>query len=340
MAKERDGGVEIFRCILMFVIVLHHACCHGVLAKTISAGLLFALTIPAVDSFVAISGWYGIRFSWMKVARLWALMTFYLLLTMGCTAIANALGWTDLHPRLHGWWFAGTYLGLMFFSPLINAALDALAQRPKKLLVAVGLYSIAICLDWLPTHLFTGVSVSGWGSHTFNTLLFVYVMVGTIRRLLPIGIEHYRKWIGVSILMIYSVFIGYAILNILILEPAPSCLAVMRYVGYNTPLVWMVALLMFLWFYTMHPPKGLARVCTFLGPSMFSVYLIHEAPIGKYLYRIPETLLPEVVPVIPTWAVILISTLLTFTLCVLIDLCRRFVLWNVMRRRRSKEGLY
>ncbi len=187
MTRNRDYGIEIFRCLLMFVIVLHHACCHGLLRTTTSAWIIYPLTIPAVDGFIAISGWYGIRFSWNKCARLWGLMVFYLIFTMGFTALAHTLGWTELRPRLYGWWFAGNYLGLMLFSPFINTALETLAQTPKKLLTAVGLYTLAVFLNWIPTHLFTGVSVSGWGSHSFNTLLFVYVVTRSLHLLLPSG---------------------------------------------------------------------------------------------------------------------------------------------------------
>ncbi len=323
MAKDRDGGVEIFRCLLMALIVVHHVCCHGLLEETGAAWILYVLTLPAVDGFVAISGWYGIKFSWMKVARLWALMAFYLLFTMGCVMVAQLCGWTDLRPRLHGWWFAGTYLGLMFVSPLINAALDVLAQQPKKLLSAVGLYAIAVCLNWAPSHLFTNVSVSGWTSHSFNTLLFVYVLAGTVRRLMPDFGQRYRRWLSIGLTTVCVLLLTYVSIRILTRDSIGVCSKLLNRFGYDSPLTLGLAMGAFLWFQASRPARWLAKLCAFLGPSMFGIYLIHEAPIGRGLYRLPQKWMSAYMPELPDWTILLTSAILTFSICLAIDLCRR-----------------
>jgi len=88
MGKQRSDGVELFRCLSMFVIVLYHTWCHGIFGP--DNGMMnlqawwtvffCALLIWHVDGFVAISGWFGIRFSWRKLVTLYGVILFYSLL--------------------------------------------------------------------------------------------------------------------------------------------------------------------------------------------------------------------------------------------------------------------
>lgn len=70
----RRPEVELFRCVLMFLIVLYHAYMHGIFGpehsiarKTWWGFLCSSMLVWHVDGFVAISGWFGIRFSFKKL---------------------------------------------------------------------------------------------------------------------------------------------------------------------------------------------------------------------------------------------------------------------------------
>ena len=75
--KPRDGNIELLRCLLMFIVVLHHSAVFGPLIGARQAEVVFAMTVPAVDCFVAISGWFGIKFTWNKWLRLLALVILF-----------------------------------------------------------------------------------------------------------------------------------------------------------------------------------------------------------------------------------------------------------------------
>ncbi len=301
----------------MVVIVLHHCCVHSSLTTTLPALLFFALTIPAVDGFVAISGWYGIRFSWHKFLKLWGIIAFYSVL---CYA---------LHPKgwfiVSGGWFGGSYLALMLFTPLINAGIEALAHDKKRLISAWGLYALAITLKWIPTHLMTGVNAAGWGSHTLNTLLFVYVTVRVIRLLDWTWLMRQRLgwWlIGCAALLLASVPLKYFLWEMLG-KSNLNCLGVLIGQGYDMPLVWITAILAFLFFYKLHVPTRLAKVAAFLGPSMFGIYLFHESAFGSQLYRIPMAYITEHWTGLPNAVNILLCVLITSTTSLGVDLLRR-----------------
>lgn len=79
--RTRDASIDVFRCILMFLIVLHHSAFHGYWAADTSMWslpVLFTLMIFwHVDGFLAISGWYGVKFSVKRFMRIFGVVAFY-----------------------------------------------------------------------------------------------------------------------------------------------------------------------------------------------------------------------------------------------------------------------
>ncbi len=337
----RDGGVEVFRCLLMVLIVLHHCCVHGPLASTPSAWALFALTVPGVDCFVAISGWYGIRFTWDKFLRLWGVIAFYSLLLWG---ISNGLAWWHgtplrLIPVITGNWFGGSYLGLMLIAPLINAGIETLSREPKKLLGAWGLYAFAVTAAALPMRGMTAISPSGWSSHTLSTLLFVYVTLRTVRLLPEAWLAPLIRWrklllatLLAGLLILAAARFGY---YLYLKGKVGDCIFIHWYGGYNMPQIWLTAVVAFLCFQRWTPPTWLGRTAQFLGPSMFGVYLFHESLLRRYLYQRPEAWFNATYPELPAWIPILLCTAFTFVVSLGVDLLRRAALALLRRLRRA-----
>lgn len=73
---KRNSNIELLRFVLMFTICILHLLVHGVGIKESGASvgnvdlLLCALSLPAVNCFMLISGYYGIRFSVNKALTL------------------------------------------------------------------------------------------------------------------------------------------------------------------------------------------------------------------------------------------------------------------------------
>lgn len=348
---SRDGGVELFRCLLMFIIVLHHCCVHGPLTETWAARLLFAVTVPAVDGFVAISGWYGIRFSWWKALRLLGLFAFYSALFCCLSAGAWWAGLTPNPPHftLSGGWFGPTYLALMALAPLLNAGIEALAREPKKLLSAWGLFALAITLDWAnalnggPIRILSAFSVSGWGSHTFGGLAFIYVTARTARLLgwdARLGRLRLPLLVGLLTALLLAVPVR-AWVSGWHDGAQQTCIDVLENLGYNAPPIWLTAMAALLVFLAVRPPLWLTRAVCFLGPSMFGVYLFHESPLRGYLYQRPEAWLELQCPWLPTVAILMMCAGFTFAAGLCMDLARRGgmaavrVLWGRFRPARG-----
>ena len=76
--NARDTNIEFLRFLLMFMICVWHTMVHGYDYKNMSDSItpdnrgiiLMALCVPAVDTFMLISGYYGIKYSLDKLFRL------------------------------------------------------------------------------------------------------------------------------------------------------------------------------------------------------------------------------------------------------------------------------
>ena len=95
---------------------------------------------------------------------------------------------------------------------------------------------------------------------------------------------------------------------------------------YHAPHVWLFAIVLlmtFLWH--VRVPGWLSKVCSYVGPSTFGIYLIHDVmPVGKHLYWIPERYLYESLGWHPTVCIVL-SAIITFVACLMIDSVRRLL---------------
>lgn len=319
--KARNLNIEAFRCLLMFLVVLHHSLVRG---PWYANGALWTLWFSTfihwhVDGFVSISGWFGIRFKWQKVVRLWALIAFYWML-FGKGVVVS------------GGWFGGSYLALMMVAPLLNAAVECLQRESiGKLLGTWGLFAAMMTLTWAPGHLLTGMNANHVDQFSFTTMVFVYVTARVAHVFKDCRWKLSRLILGPLIYFASILFIGGGKTLLQMHRGVSHMAAAWDWLTvYNAPHVWIMAismLLIFVWYVKL--PAWIARVCAFCAPSMFSVYLIHEAnPWGHDMIMRIEQWLSSVPHMHPS-GVVLLAAVLVFLSCVAIDLVRRFCLSGV-----------
>lgn len=333
--KQRNGSVEFFRCLLMFLIVFWHCYDCGPFGRGADPAMwsaFFALTFWHVDGFIAISGWYGIRFAWSKVIRLWGLMAFAALSSI-LLSCATRMPMRKEMFNISGGWFGGSYMLLMFMAPLIESALICGMKLSRKHLLYIwSVFAVGMTLAWVPFFSrFLGVHPAGGGGWSFLTLMYVYV---TARVLKMVGIKYSRKLLVGAILFLVG--------SQLILG---GCAMILRHLTgqriwgfvwgafstYDAPHMWMFAIVLLITFEQgIKVPNWLSRLSCFLAPSMFSVYLIHHNTyFARYLYINPEIWMEE------HWEIhnfinILLAAVFCFAVCVLLDILRRVFLHPFM----------
>jgi len=273
--KAHNVGVDCLRCFLMYLIVVHHVSLYSVLGEYRFVALVFLISMMAVDGFIGISGWYGVRFGWRKVLSIGGQIIYYAILNSLLSIVLYNLGYLKCrHIGIGNAWYGICYLALIFMAPLINAGIDGLAKAEKKWWM-FGLLFIPLIVDYFSRCIGLGFAVGGFGSHTFITFFYVYLFVRLYRVL---------KW-NIRREFLLLAFVGYVGL-FLVLHLMGGAKTLMDTVTpwgwYNCPLVILSSFLILGLFININVPRWASRICAFLVPSVFSIYLLHDvSSVGK-----------------------------------------------------------
>ena len=194
--EERNSGFELLRLLLMFLIVIHHAIVHGLGLRGLASAdatevairsgdmALFCLAngfcIVAVNAFVLISGYFGIRPSKRKVLGLLLAMLFYtLLFTTGYYLMRGDLkhAVSSLLLLSHSrYWFLTDYFFLLCFAAPLNLFFERCGRRETGLFV----------LSLLVISSYFGF-VWGHAANTNGYTLLQFIMLYALGRYVRIG---------------------------------------------------------------------------------------------------------------------------------------------------------
>ncbi len=309
---QRNPSIELFRVFLMFEIVLMHSVGFGEHASRI-----VNFIAPGVAGFAFISGWFGIKFSWKKVVKLYgigiyAAMVFAALMyfsgmASGLTA-ALAVGWNKL---IHGFWFLHAYAVMMMLAPLIDSAIDSEDyRRIVPLLFLVWVWGFGRTLPFGDDILPRTAGLDALGG---ITLAGIYAGARICRR---IKIEERLP----TRLLVFCL-------------PFLFLLCGIGLADNNSPVEFALSAAVLILFSRIQLPKFLANAVAFLGPSMFSVYLIHTNEFGGRMINVLERNFDAIMPHY-AFGIVLTAIILFFGAMAL-DLPRRIALMWLSRLRSA-----
>ncbi len=259
---KRDANIELFRILLMLGICWLHCCQQGGgFAETMN---IYYLMRPCVVGFVFISGWFGIRPGWKKFARIIVLGATCAFLSVIIRNLSG--GWSNpgglvkdsLFSLITGYWFLWAYLGLMVLAPILDAAIAGDEKTVNRLVLPLFcmVYGwsfsthIPIVKDYIPIS-------SGVTALSCLTMSATYVAARLIRTR---GYDRYmhgwKFWLAVFWAVIASA-VGFS--------------------HYDSPFALIVAVGGFQAVRKIKLPHALQKAIVFIAPSMFSVYLLHQA---------------------------------------------------------------
>jgi len=182
MTIQRNNSIEILRIICMYFIVLLHLCTYGFISETFKSqstnqtplSAITSVLIIAVNCFVLITGYFGLKFSSRKFISLGYQAVFYLV------AIFSVLVLFDIffsHKSLHeavsgltqfkfkGYWFIKAYLLLMLTVLFVN---KLKVKWLNILFIAVFIADVVMETIHFP--------VSHSEGHDWLHLLFLYLL--------------------------------------------------------------------------------------------------------------------------------------------------------------------
>lgn len=283
----RNSSIELLRLYLMFIIVIGHCIIHGLGLYGVSpnsdtelllkgndvlpAMMVYGFCTCAVNCFVFISGYYGIRLTRIKfVALLFSLIFYQIIFNIipsvieRCQSNLSNLLFLSNSP----YWFIIDYLFLMVFAPLLNNLFSKMSKR----------YSIIVLSCLLIASCYFGFL---W-NHPVNTngyTLFQFFLMYCLGRFVRLYNFNLKKSFVASSYIVISCCLGllmyYCYLN-------DISKFVWRICYYNNPLVIINGICLFFIFKDVKFENNLIN---YFAKSALAIYLVQSSTwISKMMY--------------------------------------------------------
>lgn len=277
--KTRDSNMELLRITAMVLVMVVHANFRALpmpgMVKTLqepTSSLLMFMTegfaICAVDLFVLLSGWYGIRFKGWRLAELLFQVFFFGLVAIGaCLLFTPAELSHDVLSRLFllkagDLWFVKAYIGLYLLAPVLNAFVER-ATRREFAIVLLSFYAFQFVYGWI----YEGTS---WFRAGYSLPSFIGLyLLARYMRLHPCRLWRLSRWVDLGIYLLTV-----AVLTV-------SMYVIKRHGGlggylyfYNCPLVMLAAMHLLLFFSKF---SFRSRLVNWVAVSVFAVYLVQSS---------------------------------------------------------------
>ena len=252
---QRLSNIELLRIISMFCVLIVHADFGALgipspkellLSPTfcITRTFIEAFAIVGVNTFILISGWFGITFKWKGLCNLLFQCFFFTFGIYIICLIANieTLSLDGIIKCLmlsKNVWFVKAYLGLYILAPVLNTFIEKANRK--------AIQRTLICF-------FIFQSIYDWCSHStdfiecgYSTFSFIglYLLTRYIRKYKPSWSQH-KAWKDLFIYTVSSISTACMMLLFIYLDKFAHFA---RFMDYSSPLI-IIAALFFLLFLT------------------------------------------------------------------------------------------
>lgn len=291
--KLRDSNIELFRLVLMALIVVQHFFSHGlnvagsllgtaspILSETqtyFAFGIL-SFMLVAVNAFILISGYYSIKLTAGRIFKLYAFCAFFSLLSYLLQVYllhTEVISTEKLFSRTFlvfsrtNIWFIRDYVYLMLLSPILNKV-----EGNKSLILAI--ISLLLINVWAGFVMGVKEVINGYNLPNF---LLLYIIGRYLRNSKNVSWMNLPKltYLGIYIVICcIAGIINITVANTSIINNTPLAFRIIF--GYNNPLLILASIAFFLFF--LH-----IKIQSFFinkwATGCLSIYLFHE---GTHLF--------------------------------------------------------
>jgi len=297
ISAPRQSNFELLRIVAMLLVLVVHAdffslgCPDDVAlihhpVSSLMRYVVETLAVVCVNVYILISGYFGIRLSFKRVAgfvfmfMFWRVFVSAVMYGMNVFSdfsfpicISQVIRW--IVPGYDDW-FVGAYILLMFFSPFLNSYIEVSSCR--RIWIWTILYvGFQICFSWL-----TLCYLQFANGYSVLSFIGLYMLGAAIRKS--------RQTLGRSALFSITCYVLTAVtIGVLVFLTArymaPSVLKT-RILGmfgsYNGAVVMACCVFLFLGFKHI---KLQSRLINRIAASAFAVYLFHMHPAMRAFYK-------------------------------------------------------
>lgn len=234
-----------------------------------------SVSIICVNSFILISGWFGIKFKLLRLGELLFQILFFVVIMCCVLGMVNKLYIEDLIRFFcDDYWFIMAYIIMYLFAPSLNYFVVNESKRTIE---------VFLVLFFLFQTVFGFMTSLSWFSRGYSPISFMGLYVlGRYMHLYPTFTKQKRSVYILTYLTMVILTTCFAYFLFLI-EASPYYAY-----SYSSPLV-IIGSVSFFLFFTKLSCKS--RIINWIGISCFSIYLVHCFPVffeNVYLYSIKE----------------------------------------------------
>lgn len=219
-----------------------------------------------VPGFVFITGYFGSKFSWRKILKIYGVALWCYPVTIAVRNVVVGGSWAplvfarDAYEAFLGNWFIHAYVGLMMLAPLIDGALARTRETKRLQDAALILPFLFFVFGWafLSGYKFLRPFIPAASSCSVLTLLGTYA-IARVFRFCEIE-NHVKRWHAVFLLC------------------AGVALSLLKIGKFNSVVAIMITIGSFVLIHRVHISERTGNVILWMAPSMFSVFLLHATP--------------------------------------------------------------
>lgn len=323
---SRLSNFELLRFIAMIMILLVHAN-YAILGDvTIAdfeinpipsfARMIFEqICIVAVNVFILISGWFGIKPSIKGATSLIFQVIFYAVIITALFALFSGdyqfITFKNVFPLYYMYWFVAAYLILYALSPILNAFSES-ATKTIFTSVLLSYFALEMFYGFITD---LGVFQGGYSAMHFigMYLLARYMKLHTTK------LSNVNLWINMGLYLLFT------IMPVLVVFCGDTWIArVVNSVYYNSPFVILASVFLFLVFVRMNFQSN---VVNWLAASSFAIYVIHSHPLIFPIYADVIQTIYQSVSVFGYIGLTIVLAIIIGVICVIIDQMR-IIVWR------------
>lgn len=284
--KERNSNIELLRIICMIFIIGGHLIMYhegGAIVGSTGyyiSNIMRSFFMCAVNTFVLISGYFGVKFNVKKLIKLdintitYSVGIFIIMVLLGIHQVDIKKDILLFIPVVtKRYWFISIYFVLCIISPILNKFIDYIEEYKLKtvIIVMISLFYV------LPTILYsinapTITEDSGYGIINFICLYIIGRYIKCYK------VNHKKKslYLGIYLLAVGSLFLSNHVLSKLL------GFYFNAFISYDTVFNLLAAYGLFMLFLNINIKSKLINI---LSQYSLAVYIIHMQPtVSKYLF--------------------------------------------------------
>lgn len=264
--SQRNSSFELLRIVLIFMVILGHANMWYIgggfqnEVEHVIKTVVEVICVPAVNAFVLISGWFGIKGNYSKVIPLLIkllICTVPVAIMFAMSGKIQLLSLDGISNNILGgnnYWFIIDYIGLLLFAPILNVVAE-IAEKEVLRAFLIAVMMLIVPMDDILRSSVLGVE----GGYSLLWFIYLYLLARYMR-IHGITWMERHKWTILIACFFFQTFLLY-----------------MHWIGnrYTNPLILMPAMCMIYIFknYTFY-----SKAINFVASGVLMAYMLHMHP--------------------------------------------------------------